>query len=102
MEEICEIPLDEPNYNNETTQEEAEVILANGVEKNVIENKELTEKVKDFEETLKNLQNELSIKTSAISELEKQKASFEKEVTHVSVNVNHVRCVTNYSLLTCS
>lgn len=84
MEEICEISLNEPESNNETTQEKPEDVLANGFDKNVIENKELTEKLKEFEETLKSLRNELSIKTDVINDLEKQKGSFEKEVTHVS------------------
>lgn len=85
MEEISEIPLNEPENNNEATQEESEIILENGDHKNLNENHELTEKLKEFEETLKILQNELSIKTDVISDLEKQKGSFEKEVTHVGL-----------------
>lgn len=84
MEENIEIPLNEPEKNEETTTVDTEIIKKNGVVKEVDQNIELIEKIKEFETTVSQLREELTKKTDVIIVLEKQKTSFEKEVTHVS------------------
>lgn len=46
---------------------------------------ELTKKLEDFELVNKNLQNELTKKADVINEMEKTRASLEKEFIHVSL-----------------
>jgi hypothetical protein len=88
MEANIDIPLNEPDGNEETTDPEPEVIQENGVVEESDKNSELIEKIKEFETTVSNLRDELTRKTDVIIVLEKTKTSFEKEVTHVS-------CLTN-------
>lgn len=87
MEENIDIPLTEPDISNESTPTETEVIPENGAGKFIIENCELAEKLKDCELQIASLKDELSNKTDVIIGLEKQKSSFEKEVTHVSFHL---------------
>jgi predicted RNase H-like nuclease (RuvC/YqgF family) len=84
MEENIEIPLSEPDKEEEPSEAEPEVAKENGKAEEIVKTDETTEKIKDFETTIANLREELTKKTDVISNLEKQKASFEKEVTNVS------------------
>lgn len=84
MEENVEISLNEPDDNKETPPVEPVAIIVHNVAKDVGENSELGDKIKEFESTIVRLQEEISGKTDVINNLEKQKASFEKEATNVS------------------
>lgn len=83
MEENIEIPLNEPEENDRKQGEETELVKENGTVKEIDQTSEINEKIRDFETTILNLQEELTKKTDVINVLEKQKISFEKEVTHV-------------------
>ncbi len=84
MEENIEIPLNEPDQVEETSEPEPEIFQENGAADGHDKNAELIEKIKEYETTVSHLRDELTKKTDVIIVLEKQKTSFEKEVTHVS------------------
>ena len=99
MEENTEIPLTEPVISDEVTEEESNAVLENEADKINTENNELTEKLRKFELEISSLKAELSSKTDVITDLEKQKSSFEKEVTHVSFHLNFVdsiNCISEF------
>lgn len=83
MEENIEIPLNEPEENDRKQEEELETVKENGTVEEINEISEINEKIRDFETTIAHMQEELTRKTDVINILEKQKTSFEKEVTHV-------------------
>jgi peptidoglycan hydrolase CwlO-like protein len=84
MDGIVENKAAEPDKSVEVAVSEPEVVVSDFVEKEASENLELLAKLKDFETTVGNLRDELTKKTDVITDLEKQKGTFEKEVTHVS------------------
>lgn len=84
MDGIVENTAAEPDKSVEIAVSEPEVVVSDCVEKEASENLELLAKLKDFETTVGNLRDELTKKTDVITDLEKQKGTFEKEVTHVS------------------
>lgn len=86
MENI-EISLSEPDKTDEPTLNEQEVVKENGVVKETIVESDLPERFKEFETTISNLKDVVTKKTDVISDLEKQKGSLEKEVTHVSCDI---------------
>lgn len=88
MEENIDIPLTEPDIQNVSSVTELEIIQEHGAESYISEKNELVEKLKEYELRVSNLSNELSSKTDVITDLEKQKSLFEKEVTHVSLQIN--------------
>lgn len=82
-ENTIEVPLNEPDKDEETVEPELEFVKENDAVKEIDKNIELIEKIKEFETTVSNLRDELTRKTDVIIVLEKQQTSFEKEVTHV-------------------
>jgi hypothetical protein len=84
MEQIAENTAVEPENSEEISVGEPELVVNNDVEKEASQNLESLAKLKDFEITVNNLRDELTKKTDVITDLEKQKAAFEKDVTHVS------------------
>lgn len=84
MEETSEISLSEPDKPNEVTTEEPETVQVNGTDKESSDNIDLTKKLEEFEITVSHLREEVIRKTSVIADLEKQRGSLEKDVTHVS------------------
>lgn len=84
MEEISEISLSEPDKLNEVSAEGPETAQVNGTDKESSDSNELTKKLEEFDITVSHLRDEVSRKTSVITDLERQRGSLEKEVTHVS------------------
>lgn len=91
MEEIVEISLNGPDIGHESTQVDSNLIQENGADKCAIVNVELVEKLKEYESTISNLKAQLINKADVISDLEKQKSSFEKEASHVSCHLNSIK-----------
>lgn len=83
MEENSEISLNESPAIEEVSLKDPEIVVENGIEKDSAVDGEVDKKFKDLETTISNLRNELVRKTDVISDLEKQRGQFEKEVTHV-------------------
>lgn len=84
MEETSEISLSEPDKPNEVSTEEPETVQVNGTDKESSDNNDLAKKLEEFEITVSHLREEVIRKTSVINDLEKQRGSLEKDVTHVS------------------
>lgn len=81
MDENSEISLTEPDKDDKSPPGEPEVAELNGA---VGDNEDSTRRFEEFKITISQLKDEVTKKTSVISDLEKQKGSLEKEVTHVS------------------
>lgn len=83
MEENCEISLTEPQKIGELPEVKSVTAELNGGVKIAEGNNDLLKKLEEFEITVSHLQDDITSKTSVISDLEKQKGSLEKEVINV-------------------
>lgn len=81
MDENSEISLTEPDKADDSPPSEPEVVQLNG---DVKESEDWKQQLEEFRITISHLKDEVTKKTSVISDLEKQRGSLEKEVTHVS------------------
>lgn len=86
MEENIENLLVEPDTTVEVPLNEVEIVEQNGTLEVSSDNSDWAEREKEYETTISNLRDELTKKTDVAVDLEKQKGSLEKEVTHVSWN----------------
>lgn len=83
MEENSEGVLEDLPKNDEISQEAREVVVQEVDLEEFTRNNEQADKLKEYESAIESLKDELAKKTDVIANLEKQKASFEKESNHV-------------------